>query len=218
MELEEANNLLDHFFLNGGMDHWVSKISGDDEFYVKDLRALIDNKLTTPVDNPTLWIKIVPLKVIGFVWCTFMDRIPTTVALSCRGIQPASISCPFCDYGRDDTYHILLGCDVVLEAQVWLYKWCNIPFQSSVSIGEFVNFAGTWGHYPKKREIVLSIWHGFLWCCCKTRSDMVFNKIHTSSSKLVDNVITLVYSWVSVGGNFGNYNWANWCCCLLNIL
>lgn len=52
VELEEANNLLCHFSLNEGMDHWVSKISGDGVFYVKDLRALIDNNLTTPMDNP----------------------------------------------------------------------------------------------------------------------------------------------------------------------
>nr|KAJ0186253.1 hypothetical protein LSAT_V11C900482370 [Lactuca sativa] len=57
-------------------------------FRVSDIRALIDSKLTISINNPTVWLHLVPIKCISFVWRACMGRIPTTVALSKRGNCP----------------------------------------------------------------------------------------------------------------------------------
>lgn len=50
-----------------GADTWRSKLSSDGSFYVHDLRYLINLKVTHLVQNPTVWISLVPTNVICFV-------------------------------------------------------------------------------------------------------------------------------------------------------
>ncbi|KAL4585058.1 hypothetical protein LXL04_009671 [Taraxacum kok-saghyz] len=83
-ELGSLNGELSQLHVSDGMDEWRSKLSTNGIFYVKDLRELIDSVMTVPVANPTVWSRLVPLKVIGFVWHTCLDWLPTTKALSVR--------------------------------------------------------------------------------------------------------------------------------------
>lgn len=79
-------------------------------FYVHDLRCLIDSKLIVGVKNPTVWFKLVPLNVISFLWRASMDHIPSAVVLSRRGINtPSTSSCLFPN-GDDSTDHLLVNC------------------------------------------------------------------------------------------------------------
>lgn len=77
------------------------KLSSDENFYVCNLRSLIDSKVTNHFDNPTIWFRLTPLKVIDFVWCACMDQIPSALALSRRGIPISSLNCLFCSIGLD---------------------------------------------------------------------------------------------------------------------
>nr|KAJ0227864.1 hypothetical protein LSAT_V11C100001760 [Lactuca sativa] len=174
-------------------------------FRVCDLRALIDSKLTTPINNPTVWLHLVPIKCISFVWRACMGRIPTAVALSRRGINMSSISCQMCSSGVDIVDHILLDCPIAFDSLSWIFNWCNVSIQRFLSISDFVNFAASWGNCPKKRKIFIAICYGFLWCMWKARNDVWFNKIQVNSSKLADNVISMVFSWLKYRGNFENY-------------
>lgn len=69
-----------------------------------------------------------------------------------------------------------------------------------------------------KRDLLLVIVYGFLWCVCKVRNDLIFKNLRISSLKLVDNVITSVFSWVKHKGHFDACNWVEWICSPLNIM
>lgn len=124
--------IISQVVLSSGPDTWRSRLAIDGIFRVSDLRALIDSKVTIPVNNPTVWLHLVPIKCISFVWKACMGLIPTTMALSKRGINISSSSYQMCSNGVDIVDHIFLECHVAIDSLVWIFNWCGIPFQSSV--------------------------------------------------------------------------------------
>ena len=203
-ELNELGGIINAVSSTATKDAWRSKLSGDGKFYVRDLRALIDKKITTPNPNPTVWCPLVPVKCTSFVWRACMGRIPTTVELAKRGLNIPSQACLSCDSGLDETNHILLDCHVAADALDWILKWCDVPSQKFNTVSEFVNFAANWGNCPKKKKIFIAICYGFLWSVWKARNDKRFNNIRCGASQLVDNVFNLVFGWLKYRGNFGN--------------
>ncbi|CAI9301734.1 unnamed protein product [Lactuca saligna] len=129
-ELLELNFIVDitRFVVSSnGLDTWRSRLAVDGSFRVCDIRALIDSKLTVPINNPTVWFPLAPIKCISYVWRACMGRIPTTMALSKRCINLSSISCKMCFIGVDVADHILLDCSVAFESMGWIFNWCDIP-------------------------------------------------------------------------------------------
>nr|KAJ0227813.1 hypothetical protein LSAT_V11C100042030 [Lactuca sativa] len=183
-------------------------------FYIISLTGLriIDSKITCAVDNPIIWTNEVPRKVTGFAWRACMDRIFSAVALSLRGVSIPT-SCNFCSNGLDSTDHILIGCSFATEVLQWTLKWCNIPWQTFDSVKDLVGFAANWGRCPKKRRILIAIVYDYLWFVWKARSDMVFNKRHTTPTNTADHIIIEVYNWVNFRGNFGRFIWSDSLCC-----
>lgn len=55
-------------------------------------------------------------------------------------------------------------CPFAIEGLKWIFNWCDIPIQNFEMVSEFVGFAATWGYCPKKCQLLLVIFYGFLWC------------------------------------------------------
>ncbi|CAI9299929.1 unnamed protein product [Lactuca saligna] len=184
----------------------ISLLSEDGVFHVPELRCLIDSKITSPMVNPTVWFHIPPLKVICFVWRAFIDRIPTVMALSKRGVRVGANSSHLCSSGVDDTDHLFTGCSFAGDIWKWLCHWCGIPFRSFNNVSSLVKFAANWGQCPKKKRIFLVIVYGFLWCIWKARNEKVFRSTSANAPKVVDNILALVFDWVKHRGKFNNWN------------
>ncbi|KAJ9545183.1 hypothetical protein OSB04_024890 [Centaurea solstitialis] len=73
----------------------------------------------------------------------------------------------------------------------WIFNWCGVQIQHFSSVSNFINFAVNWGHSPKKRNIFIAIYYGLLWCSCKAKNEVVFNKVYISSLKMADSVVTM---------------------------
>ena len=123
-----------------------------------------------------------------------MNRIPSVVALSHRGISVQNSCCHFCNVEADDTNHFLIKCNYARDCLTWIFNWCNIGMQQFQSVGELVKFAAILGNYPKKCKILLAIIYGYLWCTWKARDDKVFNNVRIPSKKLADNIFSLGFS------------------------
>ena len=124
-------------------DIWKSKLSPNGNFSIHDLHGIIDSKLTVPMPNLTIWLRLVPLKIIVFVWRACIDRLPSVVALARRGISVSNISCQFCNVGIDDSNHFFLTCTQVEDSLRWIFNWYSIPWQNFNSVGRLVQFAAT---------------------------------------------------------------------------
>ncbi|KAL4586885.1 hypothetical protein LXL04_011532 [Taraxacum kok-saghyz] len=103
------------------------------------------------------------------------------------------------DCGIDDANYILVNCAFVVEAQKWIFNWCNITSQDFLSVFEFISFAANWGNCPKKKKIWLAICYGLIWCTWKARNEAIFNKTRITPMTLADNVVTLFLILLSIG-------------------
>nr|KAJ0185011.1 hypothetical protein LSAT_V11C900495110 [Lactuca sativa] len=59
-------------------------------------RYVIDSKLICGVNNPTIWLNVLPLKDTYFTLSACLDRILSVTALTRRGVFISSSSCHIC--------------------------------------------------------------------------------------------------------------------------
>ncbi|KAJ9559084.1 hypothetical protein OSB04_013698 [Centaurea solstitialis] len=189
-ELVALSDLLSSINISGMEDKWRSKLSSDGDYYVHDLRHLIDIKVTIPASNPMVWLHLVPLKIICFVWRAYMDRIPSAMALARRGIHVGSNSCVLCNAGSDEADHFLINCPFTAVTMKWIFNWCGVQIQPFTRLANSSTLLPP-GATVLRREFFIAMCYGLLWCTWKARNDVVFNKVHISPFNLADNIVPL---------------------------
>ncbi|GJV61243.1 RNA-directed DNA polymerase, eukaryota [Tanacetum coccineum] len=98
-------------------DRWFWSLESSGDFSVKSTRICIDDNILPKNDVPTRWVKIIPIKVNIHAWKVFLDKLPTRLNLSLRGMDIPSILCPLCNSAAESTSHIFFSCP--LARQVW---------------------------------------------------------------------------------------------------
>lgn len=132
---------------------------------------------------PLVWIRIVPLKVITFIWIVFQDRIPTFTTLSIRRVKISSSDCLICSGNMETTDYLLADCSFFHEVISWIFKWCDILDHMFSYVVVFINFASSWVHCPKKRKLLLAIIYGTFWCVWRENNEKVFKKMSCTQRK-----------------------------------
>lgn len=190
---------------------WKCKITSDGRYTVAALRKVIDHNPMVDTPSVVLWRKEVPAKVLCFVWRAAAGCIPTAEALEQRGICIPNPICKACGHAREEADHVLINCP--LAAKVWtdIWRWCNVQAPVISSIEELLVFVGEWGGCTKRRFMLNAICCGVLWCLWKARNDLVFNSKLSSSSRVMEDIISLVFLWFTHRGKMGNCNWVLRC-------
>nr|KAJ0207821.1 hypothetical protein LSAT_V11C500269740 [Lactuca sativa] len=105
-----------------------------------------------------------------------------------------------CSTGIDGSDHILACYQFAIDTLEKILNGCNISFQYFSMLGEL----------SKETKDFGCIVYGYLWCMWRAQNDkilLIFNKICSSSTKLMDNIITIVFKWVK--HNYGVCNWVD---------
>lgn len=77
-------------------DTWVSSFVRGEQFCVAALHDRIERASFLVCDGNFPWLKLVPLKVLGFVWRVKQNRIPSAGALKNKGVAMVSTICGVC--------------------------------------------------------------------------------------------------------------------------
>ncbi|GJT99863.1 RNA-directed DNA polymerase, eukaryota, reverse transcriptase zinc-binding domain protein [Tanacetum coccineum] len=96
---------------------WTWILDNDDVFTVHATRVHLDSCLLHSCSPSTRWSKTLPRKVNIFVCRLSLDRLPTRLNLSLRGLDIPSIMCPMCNNVVESVDHVFFGCD--LSSNVW---------------------------------------------------------------------------------------------------
>nr|GEX13621.1 RNA-directed DNA polymerase, eukaryota [Tanacetum cinerariifolium] len=100
------------------MDFFSSEASG--ELSVKSARRLIEDSHFSKKDAHTRWVKVVPIKINVFAWRVRLDKLPTRLNLSLRGIEISSIMVPVCNS------HLFFLCHVARLIWRKVLRWWNL--------------------------------------------------------------------------------------------
>nr|GEZ59082.1 hypothetical protein [Tanacetum cinerariifolium]GEZ63371.1 hypothetical protein [Tanacetum cinerariifolium] len=95
-QLTEMNLIMNQICLATTNDRWSWDLNDEGSFVVKDMCNLIDDFMLPKEENKTRWIKYIPIKVNIFAWKVRLNRLPSRINLSRRGILLDSLDCPVC--------------------------------------------------------------------------------------------------------------------------
>lgn len=154
--------------------------------------------------------KAIPLKIKCFIWRAVSNRISVAANLEVRGIKVPSVTCPLCNKEKEASGDLLINCHVANEARVWILNWCGIPSNTLNTMTNFINFMVNYGNCPRKKERFIAIGYGWLWYIWKARNDKIFKQLHTSPTKIADEVISQTYVWFKYRTSDVQVRWIDW--------
>nr|GEW96418.1 RNA-directed DNA polymerase, eukaryota [Tanacetum cinerariifolium] len=112
-QMTELQSMLDLVSLSQSRDRWFCDLTGDGEFWVKEVRNSINDIFLPSSVEPTRWVKHIPIKVNIFAWRAHRDCLPTRVNLIRRGISLESYIFLVCRSCEEDAQHLFFQCDLV---------------------------------------------------------------------------------------------------------
>nr|GEW02676.1 RNA-directed DNA polymerase, eukaryota [Tanacetum cinerariifolium] len=81
--IEDVNSVT----LSISNDRWIWSLNSLGKFSIKSTRLYIHDHLLLEVRAPTRWVKEVPIKINIMAWKASLDKLPTRLNLSLRGIN-----------------------------------------------------------------------------------------------------------------------------------
>nr|GEU78294.1 RNA-directed DNA polymerase, eukaryota [Tanacetum cinerariifolium] len=110
-------------------DRYVWTLESWGIFSVKSARYYIDDILLPMVGASTRWVNVVPIKINIFAWRVSLDKLPTRLNLSLRGIEIPSILCPICSIAGESSSRLLFSCQVARALSLKVARWWELEIQ-----------------------------------------------------------------------------------------
>ncbi|GKE35250.1 RNA-directed DNA polymerase, eukaryota, partial [Tanacetum coccineum] len=110
-------------------DRWSWLLDPSGDFSVKSTREFIDDFMLSKTDVPTRWVKSIPIKINIFAWRVSLDKLPTRLNLSLRGLDIPSIICPLCSIAVESTSHLLFSCQLARQLMIKVVHWWELEYQ-----------------------------------------------------------------------------------------
>ncbi|GKF82168.1 RNA-directed DNA polymerase, eukaryota, partial [Tanacetum coccineum] len=114
-------------------DRWIWKLDSSGDFSVKSARGFIDDFFLPKVDVSTRWIKSIPIKINIFAWRVYLDKLPTRLNLSLRGLDIPSILCPLCSITVESTSLLLFTCQLAHQLMFKVARWWELETHDFLS-------------------------------------------------------------------------------------
>ncbi|GKB88820.1 RNA-directed DNA polymerase, eukaryota [Tanacetum coccineum] len=129
---------IDGLILTNIPDHWVWSLEATCEFSVKFVRQLIDDSILPKEKVATRWVKVIPIKINVFAWGVRLDKLPTRLNLSHKGIDISTIVCPLCHAYVESGSHIFFFYQMARHLWRKLMRWWELEDIDSASYDDWL--------------------------------------------------------------------------------
>ncbi|XP_076902898.1 uncharacterized protein LOC143557791 [Bidens hawaiensis] len=212
-ELSRCLDLISKFSFFVSPDEWLwSGLDGVlSRFMVKSLRWEIDN-FDHQVLDFSFRLNWVPIKVNCFIWKLLMDRIPTKITLSYRGISMGDCMCALCGVTVETSQHLFVKCKVARLVWSNVHDWVKIPkLNYSDSVKELLVYPTQHTSNKEERLAIQSISAVTCWMIWISRNEVIFEGAPFSVSKVVHDIKTASFLWAKHRSNRSSLDWEKWC-------
>ena len=115
-------------------------MTGTGDFSVASVRSMLDDHILPVVSSQTRWIKVMPIKINVFAWKARLNKLPTSLNISLKGLPIPSILCPICDKHVESTVHIFFSCSMMKDLVRKVSIWWDISITDSSSYDDWLNW------------------------------------------------------------------------------
>nr|GEU60022.1 RNA-directed DNA polymerase, eukaryota [Tanacetum cinerariifolium] len=159
----QLGELVGPISLSDSKDHWTWILDSSGEFFVHSARTYIDNTLLPDVGPPTRWLKVVPNKINIFAWKISLDKLPSRLNLSLRGIDIPSITCPICCLNVESCSYLFFSCSFARLIWRKVARWWDIDILDFDAYDDWISwFYSFW--LPKViKEVLEGVFYVMWW-------------------------------------------------------
>ncbi|GJX70193.1 RNA-directed DNA polymerase, eukaryota [Tanacetum coccineum] len=211
-QLHHLVELVGSISLSPSNDRWAWLLGSSGEFSVHSARTFIDDILLPFVGDFTRWVKVVPIKVNILAWKVCLDKLPTRLNLSLRGIDIPSIICPNCGLAGESCSHLFYSCNLARTLWRKIARWWEIDIPDFSCYEEWIAWFKTTRFSKTQKEMLEGVFYVMWWMIWKFRNQVLFGSSHPRMELLFDDINGLLV--VSGSGPAVTSNWA--VCCTLN--
>ncbi|GKF85538.1 RNA-directed DNA polymerase, eukaryota, partial [Tanacetum coccineum] len=143
IEEEQLRLLVDSIssvVLSQSSDRWVWRLDSSGDFSVKSARPFIDDSFLPKEEVPTRWVKFIPIKVNILAWKVCLDKLPTRLNISLRGLDIPYILCPTYSTVVESTAHLLFSCHLARQLMRKVARWWEVEFHEFQSYGDWLTW------------------------------------------------------------------------------
>ncbi|GKD48157.1 RNA-directed DNA polymerase, eukaryota [Tanacetum coccineum] len=208
--MEYCKKVIENVVLSSANDRWSWSLNGNGVFSVKSAREVIDKHLLIISPSPTRWSKLIPIKLNIFAWRMFLDKLPTKVNLSNKGIDIPCVLCLVCGSDVESRNHIFSGCSLALDLFKLMGRWWNIHIPSlPYPLAWEVWFDG-WCLNSLQRSMLEATFFSLWWHIWNFRNAVLFSSENPKKILIFDNVVSQSWLWVNYRSRKANVFWLAW--------
>ncbi|GJR43318.1 RNA-directed DNA polymerase, eukaryota, partial [Tanacetum coccineum] len=190
-------------------DQWTWSLDSAGIFSVKSARDFIDRLFLPKAAVPTRWVKYIPIKINIFAWRVFLDKLPTRLNLSLRGLDIPSILCPVCSIYVESTSHLLFSCHLARQLMSKVSRWWELEFQDFFSYDDWLLWFKNLRMSKRLKDVSEGVCYISWWVIWKFRNQILFGKQFPQVALLFDEIVRLSFFWCSNRCNC-NFDWNSW--------
>ncbi|XP_071708202.1 uncharacterized protein [Rutidosis leptorrhynchoides] len=194
--LQDLKLVIDSFVWGGQMDSWACTISKQSCYLVKDGRMMIDNMLLPSNGHSTRWINTLPRKVNIFMWRVELNKLPSRLNLSKKGLEIMHIDCPSCGFSVESTEHVLFECPIA--SQVWsrVQLWTNVDMPHFCSWNQGLAWLNNWNFTARVKDHMFIIMAAYMWIMWRYRNNVIFGENKMKKADLFDSICNFSFNWI----------------------
>ena len=117
---------------------------------------------------------MVPIKINILAWRVCLDKLPTRLNLSLRGVEIPSIICPLCSIAMESSSHLLFSCQLAQSLMLKVARWCELDIHDFNSYGDWIVWLNKIRLPSKIKEILEGTCYVTWWVIWKFRNQVLF--------------------------------------------
>lgn len=195
-ELIALHNLDMHAHFSDEQDYWEWGVKDSKLFSVQSVRSILETRDKEVRGALYPWNRLIPAKVNVFGWRLWLNKLPSKVALSRRGLQIDSMVCVFCNEQEETLDHLLTGC--IGTNGLWnaIEDWCRLPPLIVFSAKDLILLSNHIKGSSVRKILIQSVIMVACWVIWKSRNNMVFNGSKVNIERMLKEIKTLGFLWI----------------------
>nr|GEW51415.1 RNA-directed DNA polymerase, eukaryota [Tanacetum cinerariifolium] len=163
----------------------VKLLEATTEFFVKSVRQITDDLILLKEEVATRWVKVMSIKINVFALRVRLDKPPTRLNLSLKGIDVS----PLCHASVEFGSHILFSCHMARQLWRKLIRWCQLEDIDLASYDDWLIWLNSSRLSKRLKEILEGVCYVKWWLIWRFRNQLLFGATNSRRELLFYDLV-----------------------------